>query len=295
MKVGIQLPEVERRVTWTETAEMARLVEDGGLDSIWVGEHLLYETADGPRGPWEAFSMMAALAAVTERVEIGPLVAATSFHNPAMLAKQAATLDEITGGRFVLGLGAGWNRTEFDAFGFPYDNRTSRFIEAFTIIRTLLRDGAIEFRGVYHDLPGCILDPRGPTAGGPPLLIGTTGPRMLAATLPHVQLWNAWYTAYGNDPGQAPALLLQIDEACRAAGREPDSLLTTLAMLWHFETTPVTRDAGHRITDRPAMIDALAALDAAGLATVQLVLDPITPGTIEQVVEIVAAWRSGRD
>jgi alkanesulfonate monooxygenase SsuD/methylene tetrahydromethanopterin reductase-like flavin-dependent oxidoreductase (luciferase family) len=295
MKVGIQLPEVERRVTWTETAEMARLVEDGGLDSIWVGEHLLYETADGPRGPWEAFSMMAALAAVTERVEIGPLVAATSFHNPAMLAKQAATLDEITGGRFVLGLGAGWNRTEFDAFGFPYDNRTSRFIEAFTIIRTLLRDGAIEFRGVYHDLPGCILDPRGQTAGGPPLLIGTTGPRMLAATLPHVQLWNAWYTAYGNDPGQAPALLLQIDEACRAAGREPDSLLTTLAMLWHFETTPVTRDAGHRITDRPAMIDALTALDAAGLATVQLVLDPITPGTIEQVVEIVAAWRSGRD
>jgi alkanesulfonate monooxygenase SsuD/methylene tetrahydromethanopterin reductase-like flavin-dependent oxidoreductase (luciferase family) len=295
MKVGIQLPEVERRVTWTETAEMARLVEDGGLDSIWVGEHLLYETADGPRGPWEAFSVMAALAAVTERVEIGPLVAATSFHNPAMLAKQAATLDEITQGRFVLGLGAGWNRTEFDAFGFPYDNRTSRFIEAFTIIRTLLRDGAIEFRGVYPDLPGCILDPRGPTAGGPPLLIGTTGPRMLAATLPHVQLWNAWYTAYGNDPGQAPALLLQIDEACRAAGREPDSLLTTLAMLWHFETTPVTRDAGHRITDRPAMIDALRALDAAGLATVQLVLDPITPGTIAQVVEIVAAWRSGRD
>jgi hypothetical protein len=118
---------------------------------------------------------------------------------------------------------------------------------------------------------------------------------MLAATLPHVQLWNAWYTAYGNDPGQVPALLGQIDEACVAAGRQPLSLLKTLAMLWQFETTPVARDAGHRITGRPAMIDALSALDAAGLATVQLVLDPITPGTIEQVVEIVAAWRSGRD
>lgn len=237
--------------------------------------------------------MMAALAAVTDRVEIGPLVAATSFHNPAMLAKRAAAMDEISGGRFVLGLGAGWNRTEFDAFGFPYDNRTSRFIEAFTIIRTLLRDGEVEFHGTYYDLPGCILDPLGPTAGGPPLLIGTTGPRMLAATLPHVQQWNAWYTSYGNDPGEVPALLERIDEACAGVGREPGTLSKTLAMLWHLEASPATRDAEHRITDRNAMIEALAALDAAGLATVQLVLDPITLGTIEQVARIVAAWRSG--
>ncbi len=298
MRVGIQLPEVERRVTWPELWAMARLVEDGGLDSIWVGEHLLYDTDEGPRGPWDAFSVLTAIAAITERVQIAPLVAATSFHHPALLAKRAATLDEISGGRFILGLGSGWNRTEFDAYGFPYDNRTSRFEEAFTIIRTLLSDGAIDFHGTYFDLPNCVLDPLGPTTGGPPLLIGSTGPRTLAATLPHVQLWNAWYTGYGNDPALAPQLLARIDEACRSAGRDPVTLAKTLAMLWSFEPDPVTRHTDHRITGPGAMLDSLVALEAAGVATVQLVLDPITLDTIEQVAEIVRAWQSaggGRD
>jgi len=272
---------------------MARLVEDGGLDSIWVGEHLLYDTDDGLRGPWDAFSVLTAIAAITERVQIAPLVAATSFHHPALLAKRAATLDEISGGRFILGLGSGWNRTEFDAYGFPYDNRTSRFEEAFTIIRTLLTDGAIDFHGTYFDLPNCVLDPLGPTKGGPPLLIGSTGPRTLAATLPHVQLWNAWYTEYGNDPTRAPHLLARIDEACIAANRDPATLAKTLAMLWHFEPEPVTRTADHRIIGRDAMLQALITLEAAGVATVQLVLDPITFDTIEQVADIVREWQTG--
>ena len=146
IKVGVQLPEVEREVRWPEILDMARATEDLGFDSIWVGEHLLYRYAGRPpRGPWEAWSLLAGLAAVTSRVELGPLVACTNFHNPAMLAKQAATIDEISGGRLVLGLGAGWNGTEFRAFGFPYDHRIDRFEEAFTIIRTLLREGAIDF------------------------------------------------------------------------------------------------------------------------------------------------------
>ncbi len=126
---------------------MVRLIEDGGLDSVWVGDHLLYEQDGEWVGPWEAWTTMSAIAAVTDRIEIGPLVAATPFHSPTMLAKKAATLDEISGGRFTLGLGAGWNRTEFEAFGFPYDNRVSRFAEAFTIVRTLLADGEIDFHG----------------------------------------------------------------------------------------------------------------------------------------------------
>src|SRR5688500_17161810 len=142
LKIGIQLPEVERTVRWSEQREMAELADRIGLDSIWVGDHLLYRDDGKPtRGPWEAWSLLAALAAVTERVEIGPLVASTSFHAPAMLAKKAATVDEISDGRLILGLGAGWNRPDYDAFGFPYDHRVSRFEEAFTIIRELLAIG----------------------------------------------------------------------------------------------------------------------------------------------------------
>ncbi|HYM84735.1 MAG TPA: LLM class flavin-dependent oxidoreductase, partial [Candidatus Dormibacteraeota bacterium] len=100
LRVGIQLPEVEREVRWPELRTMARLAEDVGLDSLWVGDHLLYRYADGStRGPWEAWSLLAALAAATERIALGPLVASTSFHAPPMLAKLAATVDEVSGGR----------------------------------------------------------------------------------------------------------------------------------------------------------------------------------------------------
>ena len=123
LQVGIQLPEVERVVAWPEYREMAVTAEAAGFDSLWVGDHLLYRDDDGTRGPWEAWSLLAALAAITNTVQLGPLVAATSFHNPVMLAKKASTVDEISDGRLILGLGAGWNRSEYDAYGFPYDHR----------------------------------------------------------------------------------------------------------------------------------------------------------------------------
>src|ERR1700733_8953468 len=126
-RVGIQLPEVERRVEWPELFAMARTAEAVGLDSLWLGDHLLYDLPGGvTRGPWEVWTSLAALAVATERVELGPLVASTSFHAPAMLAKQAATVDAISGGRLIVGLGAGWNEREYRAFGFPYDHPVSR-------------------------------------------------------------------------------------------------------------------------------------------------------------------------
>ena len=146
LKVGVQLPEVERVVRWPELAEMARTAEGIGLDSIWVGDHLLYrDRGPEPVGPWEAWSQLAALAAITSRVELGPLVASASFHNPAVLAAKANAVDEISGGRLILGLGAGWNEAEYRAFGLPFDQRVSRFEEAFTIVRTLLQEGHVDF------------------------------------------------------------------------------------------------------------------------------------------------------
>src|SRR5687767_5822246 len=150
-KIGVQLPEVERRVSWPELFAMARRAEAVGFDSLWLGDHLLYDLPSGEtRGPWEVWTSLAALAAVTERIELGPLVASTGFHAPAMLAKQAATVDAISGGRLILGIGAGWNEREYRAFGFPYDRRVSRFEEAFTILRMLLREGRADVEGEFY-------------------------------------------------------------------------------------------------------------------------------------------------
>lgn len=293
MKVGVQLPEVERPVGWPELAEMAALIESAGFDSVWVGEHLLYEI-DGARvGPWEAWSVLAAVAAITERVEIGPLVAALPFHNPALLAKQAATVDEISGGRLVLGIGAGWNQLEFRAFGLPFDRRVDRFAEGFEILRRLLAGERVEFHGEFHDVTGAELLPR-PRPGGPPLMIGSNGARMLSIALPHVAAWNSWFTDFGNDPAQLRGLLERIDRACEAVGRDPATLEKTVAVLLKFDDQPSRRSAGTRPITGPTerMAETLAEFAATGIGHVQLVLDPVTLESIERAAEVKAALSS---
>jgi len=151
MKVGVQLPEVERVVGRAELGAIARAAEECGFDSIWVGDHLLYRgNGRSERGPWDCWTTLAWLAAITERVELGPLVACTAFHPPGILARQAATIDELSGGRFVAALGAGWNQEEFRAFGIPFDHHVSRFEEAFTIVRQLLAGERVTFDGRFH-------------------------------------------------------------------------------------------------------------------------------------------------
>jgi probable F420-dependent oxidoreductase len=295
LRVGIQLPEVEREVRWPEVVSMARRAEDVGFDSIWLGDHLLYRFADGTtRGPWEAWSTLAALAASTTRIRLGPLVACTAFHNPAVLAKQADTLDEISGGRFVLGLGAGWNETEFRAFGIPFDHRIDRFEEAFTIIRGLLRDGAIDFDGRYYSARDCELRPRGPTPGGPPLLIGSTGTRMLTIAAAHVDAWNAWYADTGNSPRGVAPLRDRVDAACRAAGRDPAEVDRTVAVLVRLHAGS-GRLQGDASRPAPAPLSGSSEAIAAelriyaeeGIGEVQLVLDPITGAAIDELAPVL--------
>src|SRR3954462_15508217 len=155
---------------------MARAAEEVGFDSIWLGDHLLYDQPD--RGPWEVWTVMAALAAATSRLIIGPLVACVGFSPPGVIAKMAAPIDEVSQGRFVLGVGAGWNRREFDAFGIPYDRRVSRFEEAFRIIRGLLAGERVTLHGAHHRADDALLAPQ--PARRVPILIGSNGPRMLS-------------------------------------------------------------------------------------------------------------------
>src|SRR3712207_5459950 len=181
LKVGLILPETERQMNggsarWSDLREMAHLGEQIGADSLWITDHLIHRVpGEEPRGMWECWSLISALAAITEKPEIGTLVLSTSFRNPALLAKMADTVEEISEGRLILGLGAGWHEPEFRAFGYPYDHRASRFEEALTIISTLLREGQVDFAGTYYQARECELRPRGPRPGGPPILIGALG------------------------------------------------------------------------------------------------------------------------
>jgi probable F420-dependent oxidoreductase len=301
MKIGVQLPEVEREVRWPEFRDIALTAEEVGFDSIWVGDHLLFRDAKtGTRGPWEAWSALAALAEATERVALGPLVAATSFHSPAMLAKKAATVDEISGGRLILGLGAGWNESEYRAFGFPYDHRVARFEEAFTIIRTLLREGSIDFAGRFYNLRESVLLPT-PRADIP-LMIGSNGPRMLRIALPHVDMWNTWFTWFGNSPSGLAPLVAEVEAACVDTGRDPTTLERTAAI--HVQLARGEgRIAGSE--DRPEavpiigssedMAEALLAFAEAGMTRLQLVLDPIDATAVEEMGHVLAMVRRAEE
>src|SRR4029453_6095540 len=174
--VGVQLPEVERDVRWPEIVSMARAAEAIGFDSIWVGDHLLYRGDGRPeRGPWDAWTTLAALAASTERVRLGPLVACAAFHPPGIIARMAASIDEVSRGRFVLGIGAGWNETEFRAFGVPFEERASRFEGGFTVIRRLLPGERVTFLGRFARVEDAVLLPE--PARRVPMMIGSTGGR----------------------------------------------------------------------------------------------------------------------
>lgn len=294
MKIGVQLPEVEREVGWREIREVAQTVEQCGLDSVWIGDHLLYRNEDGvARGPWEAWSVLAALGEATEKVTLGPLVASTSFHAPGMIAKKAATVDEISGGRLVLGLGAGWNRVEYDGFGFPYDNRVARFIEAFTIIRTLIREGSIDFDGRYHTCRHLELVP--PARPDMEILIGSNGPRMLEATMAHADMWNTWYLDYGNRAAGLEPLTETVDRACARVGRDPAEVARTAAVYIQLSRgTGRSAGSSEKPSARPItgsheeMAKSLGEFADMGLGHIQVVLDPIDAAGVEELAEIVA-------
>src|SRR4051794_26371160 len=288
-KVGVQLPEVERFVPWPAYLDLALRAERAGYDSIWVGDHLIYDLPDGStRGPYEAWTTLAAVAAVTERVEIGPLVASTAFHAPAMLAKLAATVDAISQGRLILGLGAGWNRREFDAFGFPYDRRVSRFAEALAIIERLLREGRTTYHGEFYDVDDCVLDPPPVRDGGPPIMLGSNGPRMLSIGLPVVDAWNVWWSVYDNSAERFAEVKREVDAAI-PEGRQVDATAAVMVTLpgGRGRVMGEVYDAAVATVTPDDLGDHVAAMADAGATHLQLVLDPITAESIDTVGEVL--------
>jgi alkanesulfonate monooxygenase SsuD/methylene tetrahydromethanopterin reductase-like flavin-dependent oxidoreductase (luciferase family) len=242
-----------RTARWTDIVAMAHQAEEVGFDSIWVNDHFLlrldaWPPAQSPVNPaeettqvgmWECLSVLSALAATTSRVELGTLVIGAGFHNPALLAKMADTIDEISGGRLILGLGTGYHDPEYHAFGYPTDHRFSRFQEAIQIIHGLLRNGRIDFAGTYYQARKCELQPQGPRPGGPPIMIGTRGKKMLRLTARYADLWNT------SLPPQWRSRLEYlepekglVDVACQEVGRPPSTLERTAWIQWRPADQP---------------------------------------------------------
>jgi alkanesulfonate monooxygenase SsuD/methylene tetrahydromethanopterin reductase-like flavin-dependent oxidoreductase (luciferase family) len=224
MKVGLVLiiaehRELRRPYSYQKTREFALQAEQAGFDSLWLYDHLLYRPEGEPTiGIWECWTFLSALAEATHKVELGTLVACNSFRNPALLAKMAITLDEVSDGRLILGLGAGWNKAEYEAFGYPFDHRVSRFEEALQIIRPLLKDGYVDFDGQYYQAHNCEIRPIGRRSHRVPLMVGCEGKRMLRLTAKYADLWNTGDLCQANAVEQTRQ---DLAETCLEVGRDP--------------------------------------------------------------------------
>ena len=272
----------ERRIhPYGEMREMAVVADTGGLDSVWVADHLFFHSNDAQvRGAWESLSVLGALADATERVELGPLVLCTPLRNAGLIAWMANTLDAISGGRFVLGLGAGWNEPEFRAFGFEFDRKVTLFEESLSVIVPLLRDGRVDFEGRLTR-GDAELRPPGPRPNGPPILIASVGPRMMSLAARWADRWNTvWYGLPNRQFHEERAAL---EAACDAGGRDLTDIELTAGV--------VVRDSAEAAVNWPEALSGTVEEIAAGLAAwrgegvdeVMCRQEPASPGLVERI------------
>jgi len=283
MKVGLLLPQAGEDGdggTWRDIADLARLAEDGGIDSLWLCDHFFYRAADAAIGSetgyHEPWTLLSALAAVTTRVELGTLVLATSFRPAALLAKMAATADEIAGGRLVLGLGCG--------FGFPFDHRVGRFEEALRIIGPLIRGERLTFDGQYQQVREAAILP--PPNRRIPILVAADGPRMVRLT---IELADAWQTAWFGLPDQRfRDRRRDFVAACTAAGRDPAAIEVTVGV----EIDAASTGERSLPLETDAIAAALTAWAAEGVDHVQLGLAPATRASFSTVLAAIDRFRA---
>lgn len=293
MRIGIVLPIEEApdgtAPTYSAIREMAVAAEAGGLDSVWVYDHLLFRFDGEESGLHECWTILAAVADATQRVELGTLVMCTAFRNPGVLAKMAATLDHISGGRLILGIGTGWHDPEFEAFGLPIDRKVSRFEEAFAIIRDLIRTGRADLDGTYVQARDAFLRPA--ARADLPILVAAKGPRMLELTARHADAWNlAWF---GLPNERLARVRGELADACRRVGRDPASLSITVGVNVRFPDLAAPGDDGPALSgDADEIAAGLAAHAAAGADHLIAALDPNTPEALASFLGAVTRYRA---
>lgn len=286
LKVGLltptwEHPEAGSVTRWKDIRERVLLAEALGFDSMWMVDHFLWRNPpEETFGFWDGWSALSALADATSRVELGLLVACTSYRHPTLIARIADTIDEISDGRLILGIGAGWTETEFRALGAPYDHRASRFEEALTIIATLLREGEIDFEGTYYQAREVELRPRGPRSQGPPIMVGATRDRMIHLAARHADILNRDFGPVSD--ADLESWQARTESACATVGRDPATLERTAAVAIDLPNaqSQVSRSA---ITGTPGeLAESLSGIAAQGFSHVQIWLEPATMAGIEE-------------
>lgn len=297
MKVGVVLPiggsdgPTGGMPTWPDLLAMARATEETGLDSGWIADHFFYRAPDGTEaGMHEAWTSLSAVAAITSRIELGPIVLCASFRNPGLTARMAATLDEISGGRLILGVGCGWHEPEYDALGLPFDHRVGRFEEWLEIVARLLAGERVTVEGAFHRANDAVLVP--PPARHIPILIAAKRPRMLEITARRADAWNtAWY-AWPDE--RLRTQLAALASALDAAGRDQGAVTRTVGLIVRDPDQPPVPEPEANAID--GSVDDLArALEAyrdLGVAHVQAILEPMSPRSVERLAEAVRLVRA---
>lgn len=307
LKIGVLVPQSgigERYSRWSDAVAFGRRAEELGFDSLWLIDHLLIRQGRlarqegmesgagvGPEvdelpvvGVWDCWSWLAALAASTSKVELGQVVTCSSYRNPALLAKMADTVDEISGGRLILGIGAGDYADEHRSFGYSFDGRVGRFEEALQIIHPLLRTGRVDFVGEHYTARECELRPRGPRREGPPILIGANAgrPRMLRLMTQYADIWNAWYAFGDSSPALIPPVREAVDAACVKHGRDPRTLerSVTVAVVPPGRRMPYP-NAVPITGSQEEVAEAFKAFAREGITHIQVWLAPMRIETLE--------------
>ena len=277
-------------VRYSQIRELALIAEQGGLDSIWAADHLFHQPPTGARrGVWENLTVMTALAEATKRVEFGPLVLCTPFRNPGMIAWQANTLDEVSNGRFVLGLGAGWHEPEFAAFGFEFEHRVSLFADSLEVLVPLLREGKVDYDGRFAS-GHTTLAPRGPRPAGPPIMIAAFGPRMMKITARWADRFNtAWY---GRPDDEYRGEIAKLRAACEAQGRQLADIHISVGLTVLSEERATGRTDSFLTGSAEALADALALWRDEGVDEVICRPEPSTPEMYELIVRAAEMLRA---
>jgi alkanesulfonate monooxygenase SsuD/methylene tetrahydromethanopterin reductase-like flavin-dependent oxidoreductase (luciferase family) len=314
LKIGLLLP------NWTasmnghtpraaEVVDIALLAEQVGFDTVWVADHFYYEPYtdfqvvgvelpdefDGVKnGAWECWTLVSAIASATSRVQIGTLVSNSGFRNPTLLARIADTVDDLSDGRLILGLGAGDFVTEHRAYGYPFERRVGRFEEALSIILPLLRGETVSLEGEFYSAHEASLMPKAARASGPEIMIGTLlgAPRMSRLVAQNADLWNC-NIAFGDSRVAHYRTVWQpLEAACLKHGRDPATLKRHATVGVNLTTEPYPVPGAVPFAGEPAQIaERFAEYAAAGVEHVSIMPHPWTPEGVETFGKVLEALR----